>query len=979
MLTRWKNYWNASIRRQLVLSYALASVLFVLIFGVLMLVHQRNFLYRATEHHAQEMATSLAASARNWVLVNDVAGLQEVVEGFSNDPDLKFSLVISLRGEMLAAKDRQLIGRYVNDALSLKLLASTAEPVVLVDESSIIDVAAPIMAGNRHIGWSRVALSHNESNANLMQIGYVGLGFSMLALLAAIGIATKLATRFSHRLDHLIRATKSVEQGKRDVRANLTLNDEVGQLAHSFNGMLDTLHDSEVKLGRINRLYAAWIACNAITVQKKDESELLNGICQALARDVPFELAWIGVPDADGWVAIKAAAGVGADYLPGIKISVDANKPEGRGPMGTAIRDGKHSVFNDFSNVSVSGLWAGRAASHHFRAAAAYPLFRSGKCFGAIGVYSADLGFFNPELTGLMNALSADISFALTNLDLERQRHLDIVQLERAAKVFEYSKEAIFVTDSDNRIISVNGSFTEITGYQADEVMGKDPEILSSGRHDAGYYALMWNSLDQHGSWQGEIWNRRKNGEIYPEDLTIISVKDEHEVPVNYIAIFSDTSDRKIAEDRIRQLAHYDTLTGLPNRLLFNDRLQQAIAGAQRNQTKLALLFLDLDRFKQINDTLGHDAGDQLLKMVAERLLTCVREQDTVSRLGGDEFIALLPGADEAGAVIIARKMMQSITQAYLIGDHELRISTSIGLAIYPDHAHDADALIKNADVAMYRAKAGGRNQHLLFDASMNASAYERLTLETNLRVALERQQFQLYYQPQIDLANGRIVGCEALIRWHHPELGMVSPAEFIPLAEETGLIGPISSWVLEEAIRQASAWRAAGLQPLVMGVNLSALQFHQNDLLHQVKSLLEQYALPPDALELELTEGILMQGVERTLVTLRDLSLLGVMVSIDDFGTGYSSLSYLKRFPIRTLKIDQTFVRDITIDNNDATMVRTIILMAHSLNLHTIAEGVETEEQAAFLREFGCQKAQGYLFGRPMPADEFVKRLTPI
>ncbi len=973
VLKRIRDYYQSSIKHQLVLSYSLAAVLIILIFSALMLVHQRNFLYQATQNQAQEMAHALASSSTSWVLEDDVAGLQEVTFGFSTQPDLKFAFVLSLQGEVLAATDERQVGRYVNDALSLKLLASLAEPVVLVNRTGVVDVAVPVMAANRHIGWSRVALSHQSANDNLFHIAYVGLGFVVFALLLAYFIAKNLANRFSRRLDHLISTTQLVEQGLRSERASLTFNDEVGQLAHSFNAMLDTLHDSEVKLGRLNRLYAAWIACNEITTQNHHETELLNGICQELAKQVPFELVWIGVPDSDGWVTIHAVAGAGIDYLDGIRISVDANKVEGRGPLGTAIREGKYSVFNDFLNTPESAFWADRAARHHFKAAAAYPIFKSGKCYGGIGVYSSEVNFFTPELSSLMNGLSEDVSLALTNLELEKQRQSNMVQLERAAKVFEYSKEAILVTDADSQIISVNRSFTEITGYQVEDVMGRTPKMFSSGRHDNEYYKLMWDAIIQKGSWQGEIWNKRKNGEIYPEDLTVISVKNDSGELVNFIAIFSDISERKMAEDRILQLAHYDVLTGLPNRVLFIDRLSQSLIQAQRNHTKVALLFLDLDRFKHINDTLGHDAGDQLLKMVSSRLMECVREQDTVSRQGGDEFIAVLPDTDAAGAALVANKMLELVIQPYKIAEHILHISSSIGIAIYPDQAKDADTLIKLADVAMYEAKAAGRNRYMCFEPSMNSEAYERLTLENSLRVALERNELELYYQPQVDLIDNHIVGCEALIRWHHPERGMISPAMFIPLAEETGLIGPISDWVLQQAVQQCKDWRDKGLPDLVVAVNLSALQFREGNLQEQVRGLLAENDLPADMIDLELTEGILMEGVERTLLTLRELRDLGVGISIDDFGTGYSSLSYLKRFPIRKLKIDQSFVRDVILDSSDAAMVRTIIVMAHSLNLHTIAEGVETKEQAEFLREVGCERAQGYLFGRPMPAGDFA------
>ncbi|MGZ8983903.1 MAG: EAL domain-containing protein [Methylotenera sp.] len=977
LLTRVKSYWSHSIRRQLVLSFSLVSLILMVSFSYLMFVHQRDFLYGETTDRATGLAHELASSSASWVLADDVAGLQEVLLGFSGTPDLKFALVLSMRGEVLGSTDSNQVGRYINDKVSLGLLSSTVEPKVLINQPSLVDAAAPIMVGNRHIGWARVELTRASSNANLRLLGLAGMGFSLLAVVAALLVAARLSRRLTHSLYQLMDVTQEVKLGKRDVRSTIVRNDEIGKLARRFNHMLDALNDSEKKLERINRLYAAWTECSEIIVRQNDEQVLLNSICHVLADRVPLELVWIGVPDQDGWVAPVASSDAGSVYLSSIHVSTDADRMEGQGPLGAAIREGSPKIFNDFINDPKSAPWRALATKFHYRSVAAFPIFRGGNCYGGIALYSAEVNFFTSELISLIGGLTDDITFALNSLDREQQRLADVVKLERAAKVFEYSKEGILVTDADNKIISVNRSFTEITGYLPEEAIGQNPNMLSSGRQDEAFYGQMWDSISKTGSWQGELWNRRKNGEIYPEALTIISVKGDDGSVINHIAILGDISERKLAEERIQQLAHYDVLTGLPNRVLFGDRLKQSLIHAVRNQYSLALLFLDLDRFKQINDTLGHGVGDQLLQMVAQRLMECLREQDTVSRQGGDEFLAVLPGTDAAGAELVAGKMLQAVSQPYVIEGHDLRITSSIGIAIYPDHAQDASSLIKYADVAMYQAKEGGRNHYLLFDPSMNVSTYERLTLETNLRTALERNQFQLYYQPQVDLADGRIIGCEALIRWHPPELGMISPASFIPLAEETGLIIPISDWVLEEAIRQCRAWHDAGLLELTVAVNLSPLQFRQRNLHEQVSGLLDQYAVDANMLDLELTEGILMQGVERTLTTLHGLAALGVGISIDDFGTGYSSLSYLKRFPIQKLKIDQSFIRDVTTDSNDATMVRTIILMAHSLKLHVIAEGVETVEQADFLRESGCERAQGRLFGHPMPAEEFAEMLN--
>jgi diguanylate cyclase (GGDEF)-like protein/PAS domain S-box-containing protein len=968
-------FWGHSIRRQLVISFGLITLLVMVSFSYLMFIQQRDFLYSTGTDRAKGLASALAASSISLVLSNDVAGLQEVLLGFTDDPDLKFALVLSPQGEVLGATNERLIGRYVNDEISKRLLDAPAEFTVLIDDEFLIDVAVPIVASGRYVGWARVEMTRQSSNANLNLLEWTGAGFSLLAVIASFLMAAWLAWRLTRRFYHLIEVMKAVESGDREVRSDIVKKDEVGKLARSFNGMLDTLSHSERELSRLNRIYAAWTESSEIIVRQKNETLLLNSICQILAERVPFELVWVGVPDDDGRVVPVAASGVSTQYLQMIKVSMNTDEPEGQGPTSCAIREGEHKVFNQFL-ADANAYWHNAATIFNFQSVGAFPISRGGKAYGCIAVYSSEFNFFSPELIGLMNGLADDITFALDNLDREHEQRAAAIKLEQAATVFEYSKEGIMVTDAKNKIISVNRSFIEITGYSAEDVIGQDPSILSSGLQTHEFYQRMWTIIAETGSWQGEVWDRRKNGEVYPEALTIICVKNINGTIINHLAIFSDISERKLAQERIQQLAHYDVLTGLPNRVLFNDRLEQAMISAQRNHSRISLLFLDIDRFKQINDTLGHSTGDQLLQNVGRRLLECVREQDTVSRQGGDEFIIVLADADATGAELVAEKILHAILQPYTIEQHDLRITASIGIAVYPDHAQDSENLIKYADVAMYQAKENGRNCYQHFDPSMNASSYERLKLETALRDALQRNELEVFYQPQVNLADGHIIGCEALVRWLHPTLGMLYPEKFIPLAEETGLIIPINHWVAEQAIKQCRAWRDIGFDALTMSINLSALQFRQHSLLQQIRDLLQQYNLPANVLDLELTESILMQGVERTLATLHELSAMGVIISIDDFGTGYSSLSYLKLFPIKQLKIDQSFVRDITTDTSDATMVRTIIVMARSLKLHVIAEGVETAEQAAFLAQCGCERAQGYYYSRPIPAAEFEQLL---
>ncbi len=552
-------------------------------------------------------------------------------------------------------------------------------------------------------------------------------------------------------------------------------------------------------------------------------------------------------------------------------------------------------------------------------------------------------------------------------------------QLKLAFEALRCSGEGILVTDAQHRIIMVNPAFASALGFADVEILGKTPEYFASGRHDEAFHAEVREALASYGHWQGEVWNQRKNGDVFPEWLGISVVREVDGTAKHLVYIYSDMSERKEAQRRIELLVHHDTLTGLPNRLLLRDRVEQAKAHSVRQHSRVALMFLDLDRFKTINDSLGHPVGDLLLREVVERLKQCVRESDTISRQGGDEFVILLNDVPDSESVSrIAEKIEQRMAEPLSIGQHTLSSSFSIGIALFPDDGDDFDTLLQKADTAMYHAKECGRNTHRFFTEQMNRKVVEHLTLETQLRQALENGEFVLHYQPQMDLQEGGIVGVEALIRWNSPESGLISPARFIPVAEDSGLIVPIGAWVLNEACRQAKAWQDAGLPPFTVAVNLSAVQFRRMDLVGSVINALVLSDLDARWLELELTESILIQDAEDTLEVVRRLKALGVRLSVDDFGTGYSSLTYLKRFAVDKLKIDQSFVRDLVGDPDDAAIVRAIIQMARSLKLKTIAEGVESEEQGDLLRMYDCDEIQGYWFSRPLPAaqlEEFVRR----
>jgi diguanylate cyclase (GGDEF)-like protein/PAS domain S-box-containing protein len=557
----------------------------------------------------------------------------------------------------------------------------------------------------------------------------------------------------------------------------------------------------------------------------------------------------------------------------------------------------------------------------------------------------------------------------------ERKKAED--ELRIAAITFE-SHEGMTVTDANNAILKVNPTFTMITGYTAEEVIGKNPSILSSGKQNASFYEAMWKSVNDTGAWEGDIFDRRKNGEIYPAHLTITAVKNKSGIVTNYVGTFSDSSEIQAAVGEIKHLAFYDYLTGLPNRRLLVDRLQQAMSSSVRSGKEGALLFIDLDDFKSLNDTIGHDMGDLLLQQVAQRLGSCVRDGDTVARIGGDEFVVMLEDLSEqaleaaAETEDIGEKILAALNQPYLLATHISHSTSSIGATLFIDHKRRIDDLFKQAELAMYQAKKVGRNTLRFFDPQMQESINARSILESELRKAIENQQFQLYYQIQVDQSL-RPFGAEALIRWIHPERGLVSPALFIPLAEETGLIFPIGWWVLETACAQLKTWQKDAFTcGLILSVNVSAKQFHQADFVDQVQAAVQHYGINPTLLKLELTESMLLESIEDTIATMKALKNIGIRFSLDDFGTGYSSLQYLKRLPLDQLKIDQSFVHDITTDSSDRAIVRTVIAMALSLNLDIIAEGVETEEQRQFLLDNDCTNYQGYLFSKPVPIEQF-------
>ncbi len=719
-------------------------------------------------------------------------------------------------------------------------------------------------------------------------------------------------------VDELLDGVDSIRQGDYSHRVNLRRDDELGMLATAFNEMAEHIQQRNADLVESEDRYRNLVDNVPQKIFYKDRNSVYISCNRSFAEELGIEPESIAGHVDEDFFSAGAAAKYRAD---------DQRIME----LGEIVE-----LEEDFWNDQ----------GQHF----------------IVHTVKSPVRNERAEVIGILGVF----------WDITDRKHADD-ELKQAAAVFENTADGVLVTDADLKITMVNRAFSEITGYSAEETVGKKPNFRRSERHEELFYQKMWHDIERNGSWRGEIWNRRKNGEVNPEWMTISTIYGDDGRPSHYVAVFSDISAIKRTQDQLDHLAHHDPLTGLPNRLLLDDRLQHAITRSGRHSDRVAVLFLDLDRFKIVNDTLGHPIGDRLLRQVARRLQGCLRDSDTVARLGGDEFIVLIEEFVRVEEVdVVAEKIQKAMVEPFTIDDHELYLGASIGISLFPEDGEDVATLIKNADAAMYKAKDAGRNTFHFYTEELTLEAERRLHMEAGLRGALEHSEMELYYQPKVDLVSGRLLGAEALIRWNHPELGLVPPDEFIPLAEESGAILDIGAWVLAEATAQLRRWRDSGVELEQIAVNISSLQIQRGDLIGQVREALERNALAADSLELEITESVLMSHPEQAASILDQLRALGVELAVDDFGTGYSSLSYLKRFPISCLKIDKSFVRDIPGDANDTAITKAVIALAHSLQLKVVAEGVENDEQRQLLIGEGCQLAQGYHFSRPLQADDF-------
>ena len=742
-------------------------------------------------------------------------------------------------------------------------------------------------------------------------------------------------------------------------------------------------------LERANRSLLTLSACNEALVRNINQADLLASICRLIVEKGQYRMAWVGMPDSEKYPekVIRPVAHYGFEdgYLSVMKFSWADDSEFGQGPVGRAMRTGNIQVNQSFQTASPMLPWRAAALERSYHASIGLPLKSGEKVLGVLSIYASEPDAFDRDECKLLQELADNLAFGMAALQIQLERKRVQEQLNIAAVAFD-SQEGIMITDANQMILNVNQAFTEITGYRADEVIGQKSNMLQSGRHDRAFFHSLHISLVEHGTWQGEIWNKRKNGEIYPEWLIITAVKDHSGVITHFVGSFTDMTARKQAEEKIHQLAFYDTLTKLSNRQLLLENMQDALTRSAHSKNYCALMQINLDHFMTLNDTLGHEVGDQLLQQISHQLVEIVGETGFVARLGGDEFVVLMENlswnfqdaADHTD--VLGEKVLNELSRVYQLSDYSYRSTSSVGICIFSGHQQDTlDEILKMADLALHHAKQAGRNTLRFFAPQMKANVSARALLESDLREAIRKSEFVLFYQAQLG-EHGKVMGVEALLRWHSPVRGLVPPDQFIPVAEDTGLILPIGKWVLRTACTQLAAWAVQpDMSHLTMSVNVSARQFHQADFVSQVTAALDFSGANPKLLELELTESMLLSDVEDTIRKMTVLRQKGVSFALDDFGTGYSSLSILKALPLDRLKIDKSFVLELPNNQSACSIARIIIQLGKSLGLMIIAEGVENKQQFRFLAEEGCYAHQGYLFNRPMPIAEFIKfMITP-
>ena len=759
----------------------------------------------------------------------------------------------------------------------------------------------------------------------------------------------------------------------------IALREEAQEALEEVNDALaDRVRKRTRELQHVNRSLSLLSQCNRSMLRARDEQTLLDEVCRLVVDSGGYLMAWVGYAQEDADRTLKHVASAGGD--PGCIQALQLSWAEGeRGqtPFGAAVRTGRAAIERDLSARGGSIPWRDAAIKCGAQALVAMPLRVENRVVGMLSICSEAAAVFEEPELQLLEELVADLSFGIETLRGRTALREAEAKARLLSSAIEQTADLVTISDCDGNILYVNAAFEQVTGYSFDEAVGRNVSMLNSGILTAEHHERLWQTIESGRAFHGTFINRHKDGSLYYEQKTITPIiEDEQGRVAHYLSTGKDITKEVVFEDRLRQLSLHDPLTELPNRGHIRNKIEQMIESVGSAGRVAAVLVLNLDRFRVINHSLGHEGGDALLQAVAHRLLESARPGDTVARLEADNFALLLDDINTVGAVAsVVNSLLDTFAEPFSIGGDEVFVTLSMGVSVWPGDAGTAAGLLQNAEVALSRAKQLGRARCEYYEPAMNTQAAKRLSIETSLRRALERQEFVLHYQPKFDLRNGRIVGAEALVRWRHPERGLVPPGDFIPLLEETGLVVPVGRWVLESACIQHRAWAAQGGESLVMAVNLSAQQFAQDDLVQMVEESLRScdFEGMADWLELEITESAVMQDVGHTAATLQRLKDMGIRVAIDDFGTGHSSLSYLTRLPIDVLKIDRTFVLPLPHSQQDAEVVRAIIALARSLGLEVVAEGVETAEQQAFLLEQGCTLAQGYHFARPLPANQVM------